>query len=272
MKDIKGKIAVITGASRGIGRAAAVRLAAAGAVVVPIARSKDKLDALIEEIRASGGKGEAFACDLTDPDATRDALKKIEAQHGSVDILVNNVGVGTFKPLDRIPDDEVIGPIMIPVAATLIACHAVIPGMLKRGSGHIVNLTSPSGYFHLPYMLPYAAARHAIVGMTLSLYEEMRGRGVGVTLMCPPKVNTGYFNANDADLDWFPRISKLFPTVEPEVVGEKIYKSIVKNQREVLFPFVTWFFVRYYQTMPRFTRFFLGILGLWKPARKDTPK
>ncbi|MEQ9364071.1 MAG: SDR family NAD(P)-dependent oxidoreductase [Leptospirales bacterium] len=269
MKDLKNKIAVISGASEGIGRAVALRLARAGAVAIPIARSQDKLDALVAEIKAAGGQAEAFACDMRDVDATVKTLQAIEAKHGAIDLLVNNVGAGTFKPLDRMTLAEAVISVDLPIQAAVVATHTVLPGMLARARGHIVNLTSPSGYFPLPNMLPYTAARHAMNGFSLGLYEEMRKhRDIHVTLICPAQVNTGYFDRNDADMGWYPRIAKIFPVLEADFVADRICKAIIKNKREVIFPFILWFFIRHYQQLPKFTFWFLRVTGLMRPSRQ----
>jgi short-subunit dehydrogenase len=268
MKNLTDKIAVITGASEGIGRAVALRLARAGALVIPLARSQDKLDALVAEIRAAGGKAEAHTCDMRESEAVVRTLRDIETRHGAIDLLVNNVGAGTFKPLDRMSLEEALLSIDLPVQAAIVATHTVVPGMLARGRGHIVNLTSPAGYFTLPNMLPYTAARHAMTGFSLGLYEELRPKGIAVTLICPAQVNTGYFERNDADMDWYPRISKIFPVLEADFVADRVYKAIVKDKREVIFPFILWFFIRFFQQFPRFTFRFLKIVGLFHPSKR----
>ncbi len=267
MRELNGRVAVITGASLGIGRAIALELARAGCKVALLARGKEKLDELAARIKAEGGQAAAFPCDLNELERIPAVLAEVERALGPVDILVNNAGVGTFKPMDRMSLNEALAPRNLPLGAALAACHVLVPGMIQRGRGHIVNLTSPAGYFPLPNMIPYCAARHAMNGLSLALHEELRPKGIGVTLVCPSKVDTDYFRANDADLDWFPRVSKLFPMLAPETVGRATLRAIQNNRREVLFPFIVWFFVRFYQTLPRFTYFFLGLLGLMKPAR-----
>lgn len=269
MKDLKAKIAVVTGASEGIGRAVAIRLAQAGALVIPLARSQDKLNEVVATIQAAGGQAEAFVCDLRDVEATVKTLRAIESKYRAVDLLVNNVGAGTFKPLDRMSLDEAVLSVQLPVQAAIVATHTVLPGMLARKRGHVVNITSPSGYFPLPNMLPYTAARHAMNGFSLGLFEELRGvDGVTATLVCPAQVNTGYFDRNDADMGWYPRIAKIFPVLEADFVAERVYRAIIKNKREVIFPFILWFFIRHYQQLPKFTFWFLRVTGLMRPTNR----
>ncbi len=263
MKNLNNKVAVVTGASEGIGRGIAGALAKCGVKVAIVARSQDKLEVTARELQ---GEVYPFAADLMDADAVRTVLQKIAEQLGPIDILVNNVGGGTFKPLDLQSAWEADLPVHLPMAAAVAACHAVIPSMIERKSGHLVNLTSPAGYVPFPYMMPYVAARHAMVGLSLSLHGELKEYGVGSTLFCPSQVNTGYFDRNDADMGWYPRVSKVFPVLEPEQVGEQVVKAIKGNKREVIYPFTLWAFLRFYQKLPWLSVVSLKLLGLWKPA------
>ncbi|MBU41783.1 MAG: hypothetical protein CMN76_01070 [Spirochaetaceae bacterium] len=268
MKAIKGRVAVVTGASQGIGRAIALALAREGASVGLLARSKEKLLAVCAEIEALGGRAGVYPCDATDYPALRRALDQANQDLGSIDILVNNAGVGTFKPLEKMSANESEAPIALPFGAAVVASHHVIPGMLQKGEGHILNLTSPAGYFPFPYMVPYTAGRFAVTGLSYSLHEEYSRRGIGITLLCPAQVDTGYFERNDADMGWYPRLAQMFPVLKPEEVGQQAVKAIKKNKREKIFPFLLWFSVKFYLKFPRFTFALLRILGLLQPVNK----
>lgn len=265
MKNLQGKVAVVTGASEGIGKGIAKALAGSGAKVAIIARSQEKLDACAQEL---GNGVQGFAANLMQADDVRRVVAEVTEQLGAVDILVNNVGGGTFKPMAMQTAAEADLPVGIPVTAAMAASHAVIPGMIARKSGHIVTLTSPAGYIPFPNMMPYVAARHAMNGLALSLNEELKPHGVGSTLFCPAQVNTGYFDRNDADMDWYPKASKIFPVLEPDQVGEQVVKAIQANKREVIFPWSLRAFVRAYQKMPVLSVAVLRLLGLWRPAVK----
>ena len=142
MKDINGKLALITGASSGIGKGIADALAAEGAKVILVATNPKKLEAAAEDIRSKGGQAEGYACDLFDTDAYFKLHDEIVAKHGAIDILVNNVGVGTFKPMHLMSREESVRPVSLPFGIAVAACHAVIPAMRERGAGHIINLIS----------------------------------------------------------------------------------------------------------------------------------
>ena len=112
--DVKGKVAVVTGASAGIGRAIAIRLGQAGCTVAPIARGPEKLDEVATAIRSAGGRAQGFPCDLTNSAQLVETLKAVEAKLGPVDILVNNAGAGTFKPMERTSYEEALLPVQLP--------------------------------------------------------------------------------------------------------------------------------------------------------------
>lgn len=266
MKDIHNKVAVVTGGSEGIGRGIAKALVAAGAKVAIVARSQDKLDACA---LALGGEVKGFSANLADAADVRRVLADIVGHFGEVDILINNVGGGTFKPLAQQTAAEADLPVGIPLAAAVAASHAVVPAMVRRRSGHIVTLTSPAGYVPFPNMMPYTATRHAMVGLAASLYEELRPHGVGSTLFCPGQVNTGYFERNDADMSWYPRISRVFPSLEPDDVGAQVVKAIRASRREVIYPASLSWFLRCYRKAPRVSIALLKLLGVWRPARAD---
>ncbi|MDX1961290.1 MAG: SDR family NAD(P)-dependent oxidoreductase [Leptospiraceae bacterium] len=266
MKELKGKIALVTGASQGIGKAIGERLAKEGCKVFFLARGEEALKKLTSELNSSGLNTSYRAVDASNFEKLRDVVREIEKQEGRIDILVNNAGLGTFKPMHLSSFEELLQPVHLPYAGALVAIHTVITGMLERKSGHIVNLTSPAGYFPFPNMMPYTSARHAMVGLSLSLFHELEGTGVGVSLLCPGEVNTGYFTNNDANMNWYPRISKFLPIIEPVVVAEKAVYAIKNNKSEIIFPWILWFLTRFTQTFPYIAYPFLKITGLWKPS------
>jgi len=262
MRTLEGKVAIITGASMGIGAAIAEELAGEGARVALVARGRDGLDAEAAKIGASA---RSYPCDMSDPEAIAAMVADVERDLGPVDILINNVGAGTFKPLHQITQREIAMTIDLPFGAALHATRAVLPTMIRRREGHIVNMTSPAGYFPLPFMVPYTATRHAIVGLSASLREEVGRYGIGVSLVCPSEVNTGYFERNDADMGWYPRMSSWFPVLEPEVVARRTVRAIRRNQREAIFPWqltlVTWL----HRHFPVIGLGVLKALGLFRP-------
>jgi short-subunit dehydrogenase len=262
MRTVEGKVAIVTGASMGIGAAIAEELAREGARVALVARGREALE---DQAAKIGAAARSYPCDMSDPEAIRAMVANVERDLGPVSILVNNVGAGTFKPLQQIEQREISMTIDLPLGAAMHASRAVLPTMIRRREGHIVNLTSPSGYFPLPFMVPYTATRHAIVGLSTSLREEVGRYGIGVSLLCPSEVNTGYFERNDADMGWYPRMSSWFPVLEPETVARRAVQAIRTNRREVIFPWqlalVTWLYRRF----PVIGLGLIKALGLFRP-------
>jgi len=268
MKNLEGKVAVVTGASMGIGAAVSRELAREGCKLALIARGREGLEEVAEDIRAKGGQAEVFPCDMADAEAVANTVAAIETAMGGIAILVNNAGAGTFKPLTEMTRDEAMLTVSLPFGAAIAACHAVAPRLIANGGGQIVNLTSPASYMPFPYMVPYTASRHAMLGLSLSLREELEPHGIGVSLVCPAKVDTGYFERNDADFSWYPRLSNWFPVLQPEQVAVEVVRAIRGNYREHIFPFSLRWALRLFQKMPRFNLALLKAVGLFRPARK----
>ncbi len=194
--DLNGKVAVVTGASAGLGRRFATDMAKAGAIVIGIARRQDLLDSLAEEMKRSSPRSSARACDVSDVDAYTSTLGEIEAEHGRIDVLVNNAGMG--EPRDRKPwgedhkvDLSAFRAVMetnyfAPVAGTL----AVLPGMSRRGSGVVVNVSSDAARAPSPGEGNYSASKAALTAFTESLAFEAEKHGVHLHLLYPGWVPT----------------------------------------------------------------------------------
>jgi short-subunit dehydrogenase len=179
--QLASRTIVVTGASEGIGRATALELAAAGARVVAAARSSERLDELAAE---TAGEIEPVAVDLTTADG-RAALLDVA---GAPDALVNVAGRATLGPVTELSDDELRGMLALNVLAVIELCRGVLPTMLARGSGHIVNVGSVLGYVAGPPLAVYSATKSAVQGFTDGLRREVLGRGVDVTLVTPGAV------------------------------------------------------------------------------------
>ena len=168
MSDAKlsNKIALITGASRGIGSAIAKAFADEGASVALAARSADDLDRLAAELREKGARAEAFVCDVTHTEQVQQLPGLVEEKLGPIDILVNNAGVaGSHKIVDH-PDD--LWQLMLDVNLTSVyrVTKAVVPGMIERKSGRVINIASVASKVGLRYMAAYAASKHGVLGFT----------------------------------------------------------------------------------------------------------
>jgi short-subunit dehydrogenase len=263
LTKLAGAVVVVTGASEGIGKAIAFEMARERAVVVLMARSRDKLVGAVQEITLEGGQASFVAVDLSTPSAVREAMAQVVQRHGRIDILVNNVGAGTIKPVHLTSQAECDLAIALPLTPALVACHAVLPGMIQRKVGHIVNLTSPAGFMPMPFMAPYTATRHAMVALSRGLQCELEGTGVNVSLVCPSQVDTTYFQNNDADMRWYPPISKVFPVLSPQRVAVEVVRAVSEDRREVVFPWQLRWAMRLYGVAPGPAQALMQAVGLW---------
>lgn len=194
--SLKDRIAVVTGAARGIGEAIARALAREGATVVLTARNREQLDAVKTAIEKDSGRAVVLPCDLTDAASVEELGKSVAAQFGRCDILVNNAGLGLLgKPLvdctieewDRILQTNLRGPFLM--------IRALAPMMIAARSGYIVNISSLAGRNPLPKGAAYAASKWGLNGLTYSLAEELRQYGIRVSAIAPGSVNT-HFSAS----------------------------------------------------------------------------
>lgn len=188
--SLAGRGAVVTGGGRGIGAAVARELAAAGARVVVSARSADEIEAVAAALRDAGAEAHAVACDVTDPAAVEALAAAAGERLGAVDLLVNNAGIATSAPLKAITLEEWNRVFAVNVTGTFLCTRALLPGMLERGWGRVVNVASIAGRIGAPYISLYAASKHAVVGFTRALAAEVAAKGVTVNAVCPGYVDT----------------------------------------------------------------------------------
>lgn len=191
MFDLSGKVALVTGASRGIGRAIVVALARAGAyVVVNYVGNEAAAAEALAEVEAAGGKGELARFDVVDPDAVDAAVKRIVQTHGRLDILVNNAGVAIDQLLLRVKPEELEKTWAINVNGAVYCAKAAIRPMMKQKRGRIINLSSVVAEAGNPGQVVYSASKAALLGMTKTLAREYAARGVTVNAVSPGFIET----------------------------------------------------------------------------------
>jgi short-subunit dehydrogenase len=178
-------VTVVTGASSGIGRSLARRLAARGDPVAVLARRAELLETLVEEIAAAGGRALALPCDVTDRDGARRALGEAERALGPVERLIANAGGGAPARVEDFRAEDVEHCLALNVVGVANCIEAVLPGMLERRAGHLVATSSLAGYRGLPNAAAYSAAKGALTNLMESLRVDLRGRGVDVTVLAP---------------------------------------------------------------------------------------
>jgi NADP-dependent 3-hydroxy acid dehydrogenase YdfG len=191
MAKLDGKVAVITGASSGIGEATAEALAAEGAAVVVAARREDRLTDLVERIESNGGRVHAAVCDVTDEEDAHGLIHKAEEEFGSVDILVNNAGVMLLSTVGKGLSDEWRRMFDVNVMGLLYATDAALEVMKRQGGGHLVNISSVAGRkVTRDSSGVYAGSKHAVVAISEGLRQELLEDNIRVTVVEPGAVDT----------------------------------------------------------------------------------
>lgn len=235
-EPFRGRVAVVTGASRGIGRATALALARRGAITVALARSADQLGALEAEIERDGGRARAVVADVTDDASLRAALAGVAADLGQVDILVANAGIGCRGEIADLDPADLQQVFDVNFFGAVSSVQAVLPGMLDRRSGSIVLVSSIAGKRAFPLSGGYAASKWALQAVAESLQHEVWGSGVHVATVCPGPVVTGFQRsvvgrAAPAEPRWRPF------ALSAEQTADVILDVIEHRKREVV---VSW--------------------------------
>jgi len=190
MPTLQGRIALVTGASQGIGRACALELARHGATVALAARQVDKLEAVAAEIREAGGTAEAFALDISSEESIKAAAKEIIAKLGKVEILVNNAGITRDTLVLRMKRDDWDSVLSTNLTGSFLLTQALISPMMKNRWGRIINITSVVGEIGQAGQVNYAASKAGMVGMTKALAREFASRNITVNAVAPGFVET----------------------------------------------------------------------------------
>ena len=188
--DLNGKIAIVTGASRGIGETIAVEMAKSGANVFCLARNKDALDSTINKIISNGDKASAYSCDISDNEQFNNIVTDIFKEYGSIDILVNNAGITNDTLLMRMSDDQWDSVLNINLKGSFTCTRSVIKYMMKKKSGRIINITSIVGLTGNAGQANYAASKAGLIGMTKSIAKEVASRGITANCVAPGWIET----------------------------------------------------------------------------------
>ena len=197
MGDLTGRVAIVTGASRGIGRAIALRLASAGAVVVAGARA-DHAERVVQEIATAGGTAVAATLDVTEPASIAGLAQTAVERFGRIDVLVNNAGIVRDQLLLRMKPEQWDAVIATNLTAAFACCRAVLRPMLKQRAGRIVNIGSVVGRTGNPGQANYAASKAGLEGFTRSLALEVASRGITANVVAPGMIETDMTAALDA--------------------------------------------------------------------------
>ena len=198
--DLSSRVALVTGASQGIGRACALRLARSGAAVAVAARNQEKLDAVVEEITSAGGKSASFLMDVAEEDQIKNAFKSALAQFGKIDILVNNAGITRDQLVMRMKRSDWDSVLNTNLTSAYLCIQQVIGSMLKQRWGRIINVTSIFGQTGQAGQANYAASKAGLIGLTMAIAREIGSRNITCNAVAPGFIETAMTSAISDDL------------------------------------------------------------------------
>ncbi len=223
----RGGAALVTGASGGIGREVAKLLAARGMDVVLAARSRDALESLAAALAAEHGvRAVPWVVDLSAEDAARTLPASFAALDVTVDLLVNNAGFGVYGPFGNQGLEREAAMIRLNTVAPSILAGILLPGMIRRGHGCILNVASTAGFAPVPWLATYSATKAHLIAWTHALDTELKGTGVRVAVACPGTVSTGFLETAGAD-----RRARPLPSSTPEDVARGILGGLDSGRR-----------------------------------------
>ena len=237
------KTVMITGASSGIGKGLALELSTRGAKLGLVARRQNLLDEIVDAIRLRGAKAFAVAADVRDADAMKAAADRIRAELGPIDVLIANAGIGTTSHISQLDPNHVANVISINVLGAANSVAAVVPQMVERGQGQLVAISSLAAYRGLPKSAAYCASKAAMSAYFESVRIDLRGTGVGVTIIHPGFIKTPLTAGRDAKMPYLMELDEAIP---------KIVSAIEKGKKSIAFPWQLASVVRAGMFMPAF--------------------
>jgi 3-oxoacyl-[acyl-carrier protein] reductase len=193
--NLANKVAIVTGATKGIGRAIAESLINAGARVAITARNEAEIAGAVEELGAAAG----YVCDVRNYDQVKSVFAKVSNELGGVDILINNAGIGIFATVESMSVDDFRAVLETNVFGVFYCCHEAIPLMKQRGGGYIINISSLAGTNAHPEMAAYNASKFGLNGFSEALMQEVRHDGIKVSYIMPGSVNTAFGGDEPSD-------------------------------------------------------------------------
>ncbi|MCU9613798.1 SDR family oxidoreductase [Caldibacillus lycopersici] len=235
MENLKNKTIIITGASSGIGEKIAMKVANIGARPILVARSKEKLKAISNKINQQTAVDSLYyPLDISDRKQVKIVFAQILKEIGQVDILLNNAGFAIFDSFAEADLEDIEKMFQVNVLGLMACTKEVLPSMLERNSGHIINIASQAGKLATPKSSGYAATKHAVLGFTNSLRMELAKTNISVSSVNPGPIETTFFDIADKSGNYVKNVKKYM--LQPENVAEKIVQLMIHPKRELNLP------------------------------------
>ncbi len=234
--NLKGQRVVVTGASSGIGEATARLLARHGSSVCLLARNAVRLSTIVDEIRSEGGLATAYPVDLADPAATATTAAQLCAAWGVPNVLINNAGAGRWLSIRDTSAAEAANMMAVPYLAAFNLTRELLPGMIARGDGQILNITSVAARLAWPGAVAYAAARHAIEGFSNALRADLAGTGLAVTLAIFGTVESDYWHHNPGSRERLPASARQMRVLRSDEAAHHLVSAIGRKRRTIIEP------------------------------------
>jgi len=235
MRDLRGRTALVTGASRGLGIYIARALAAEGMHLILAARSRDALEAVAQELRANGTKVSCIPTDLGDRSSLNALVEQAEGEGGGVDLLVNNAGIERSMAYDEIPIEDIDDMIEINLRAPMVLSRLFLPRMIERGRGHVVNVSSVAGFGSVAYQEPYCATKSGLIGFTRSFRASAMALShpVNCSVVAPGFVeDAGMYNDMTREFDV--KAPLAFGTSPPQKVAAAVVRAVKHDVPEII--------------------------------------
>ncbi|MBO3464077.1 SDR family NAD(P)-dependent oxidoreductase [Aetokthonos hydrillicola Thurmond2011] len=259
MKTIAGKTVLLTGASGGIGVFIARALAREKATIISVSRSQEKLDEISTEVEAAGGRGISIPFDISKVEELSVLVQQINQVAGSIDILINNAAIEKYRPFQNYSLQDIQSILTTNLVAGMELTRLLLPGMIDRNSGHIVNIASGSGKKGAPYNSIYSATKAGLIMWTDAIRQELVDTNVGVSVICPGYTKAGMFLKFGLPAPSLARVS------EPTDVAIAVLQAIKQNQGEVMLDgFLTRLLFSNIQIFPQFGDAIYKWIGLTK--------
>jgi len=233
LSSYAGIAAVVTGASSGIGKLLAQRLAKGGARVALVARRADRLAELADEIKALGGKPLVLPCDVAERSQVEAAAAQALDEFGSVDLLINNAGYGHHRTFLEWDVEDIERMMRVNYMGTVYWTKALLPQMVERKRGWLIFISSVAGKLGVPEESAYAASKFAIVGLAEALSYEIESAGVHTLTVCPGSIRTDFFD--EEALRRMPPVARRM-MAEPEGLVDAILEALASGKREITYP------------------------------------